>query len=1048
MAERDGNAVGTMLRRMRSEAGLSQEDLAHLAGLHVRAISDIERGLVAKPRRDTLRLLAEALQLDDQARADFEAIAGRRPREVNADPKSQLSVVVGALEKLGVAAARQAVARWRRNGPADEAWPAWADRYIELTVQGRILPAIHRPPPVVGSDALLGRGQQLAQLSAFLRRVEQGRGGVALVTGPAGIGKSLLLSKVIARDVSGTCFEWVTFERNEGGYRGWRRLLAPNWIELRRTELPPAALLAHAETLDDILLGTDDGDLAARRFPGEVADAIAALLMHCAAQLPLILVLDDAHRGGPSSDQLALDVARRVNASPVGIVAAMRLDELEEGSPIRPYCAEASDRAGLDIVVTVRVPPLDERATASLIQQQAKAIPPREVVAEVLRQTGGRAHLIKHTPIQAPGSGEPASSWSVGKLGAEGLLVLESTVRSRSEAVREVLFAAALVTYDGYFASAVLAQVLESTVVDLRRVLDDECRRDAILASHISGYRFNHDNWIDVLAGMCPLAQRRKLHARIFALLREQRVADAHRLAWHAIRAGPELIAESVLASISSQAADQSFADYAFGQASELYEVAAQHSVGTDRIDQLIKQADALRFCGSWDRARDALKTAFVLARNLQVVPHEIKALIHLERLTWAYGLNENELTRRLKDALDRLSPYDVQLRLQTQAALAMRLSIAARDYDDEAVDLALSVRRDIAAVTDPLALGDCLLGIRAGLQDNAAPEELLNYAEQIAEIGTRMHSGFHIDEGLSTRLVDLIRCGRLTDVAAAIRDHRHFAEQSASTVPSYGQALYQGMVALARGEFDHAAQQTDKAGRICGAWGESMAGEALMAQAGWRLYETGELDGLAEFLANLPSQDISAYSGPLWSLGAALIHAEQGNAQAAAHGLREVCSATADLAELPRGPSRIAILATAAMVIGHPALADALPSADATRIGTRLAQLLKDHQDVTVLAGWPAVLLGSKHRFIGLAQLAAGQPTAAAEHLRRATEENQDFRVLQVRTNFDLARALLRQPDTHGTGVAEMEHVKEQAANLKMTTLAAQAESELVRGT
>lgn len=543
---------------------------------------------------------------------------------------------------------------------------------------------------------------------------------------------------------------------------------------------------------------------------------------------------------------------------------------------------------------------------------------------------------------------------------------------------------------------------------------------------------------------MCLPARRRALHAKCLSLLRDDPATDVHRLARHAIGAGPELAGQHVLATIATQAADQSRADYAFAQASELYEVAAQHSAGTDRIDLLIRRADALRFRGAWDQARDALKAAVALARSLEAVAHEAKALIHLERLTWSYGLIENELTQRLKDVLHRLPVGEARLRIQTRAALANRLSIAARDYDDEAADLALSVLADISAVTDPLAFADCLLGVRAGLQDRSPPEELLRYAEQIAEIGIKLHSGLHVEEGLSQRLIDLIRCGRLAEATGVVRDHRRFANQSDAAVSNYSQALFEGMLALARGEFEEAACQADKAGLLCSAWGESMAGEALMAQAGWRLYETGELDGLADFLTNLPSRDISAFNGPLWSLGAGLIHAEQGNAKAAAHALRQVCSTTGDLANLPRGQSRVATLAAAAMVIGHPIIVDALPPAEATRIGTQLAQLLSDHQDVFVLAGWPAVILGSKHRFIGLAQLAAGQPVTAAEHLARATEENQDLKVLHARTQFDLARALLRQPDTNAAGVTRMRQAKELATELKMTTLVAQADAKL----
>jgi len=79
-------------------------------------------------------------------------------------------------------------------------------------------------------------------------------------------------------------------------------LLAPLWITLRRTELAPASLLNQAATLDEVLLTGGDTELTRKPFPREVAAAIAALLVHLALRQPLVLVIDDAHRGGASSD--------------------------------------------------------------------------------------------------------------------------------------------------------------------------------------------------------------------------------------------------------------------------------------------------------------------------------------------------------------------------------------------------------------------------------------------------------------------------------------------------------------------------------------------------------------------------------------------------------------------------------------------------------------------------------------------------------------------------------------------------------------------------
>src|SRR5271170_2177748 len=64
-----------MLRHLRAEAALTQEELAEAAGLNPRTISDLERGLATTPHKDTVQLLADALQLGGSARVEFEALA-------------------------------------------------------------------------------------------------------------------------------------------------------------------------------------------------------------------------------------------------------------------------------------------------------------------------------------------------------------------------------------------------------------------------------------------------------------------------------------------------------------------------------------------------------------------------------------------------------------------------------------------------------------------------------------------------------------------------------------------------------------------------------------------------------------------------------------------------------------------------------------------------------------------------------------------------------------------------------------------------------------
>jgi tetratricopeptide (TPR) repeat protein/transcriptional regulator with XRE-family HTH domain len=78
MAEQLALGFGGLLRRLRTEAWLTQEELAEAAGLSPRSISDLERGVNLTARKDTARLLADALHLFGPARAQFEAVARGR----------------------------------------------------------------------------------------------------------------------------------------------------------------------------------------------------------------------------------------------------------------------------------------------------------------------------------------------------------------------------------------------------------------------------------------------------------------------------------------------------------------------------------------------------------------------------------------------------------------------------------------------------------------------------------------------------------------------------------------------------------------------------------------------------------------------------------------------------------------------------------------------------------------------------------------------------------------------------------------------------------
>jgi tetratricopeptide (TPR) repeat protein/transcriptional regulator with XRE-family HTH domain len=78
-AEQDALGFGGLLRRLRDEAGLTQDELAEAAAVSQRAISDLERGVNRTARKDTALLLAGALGLSGPQRAAFAAAARGAP---------------------------------------------------------------------------------------------------------------------------------------------------------------------------------------------------------------------------------------------------------------------------------------------------------------------------------------------------------------------------------------------------------------------------------------------------------------------------------------------------------------------------------------------------------------------------------------------------------------------------------------------------------------------------------------------------------------------------------------------------------------------------------------------------------------------------------------------------------------------------------------------------------------------------------------------------------------------------------------------------------
>ncbi|MBM7090462.1 XRE family transcriptional regulator [Streptomyces sp. S12] len=104
---------GRALQLARKRSGLTQEQLAAASGVSVRAIRDLELGRASRPRRETTRLLAEALGLTGSHRVLLDQASGhvsvdttlrQMYEEDAASPPSAMHPLVGRERELDVVA--------------------------------------------------------------------------------------------------------------------------------------------------------------------------------------------------------------------------------------------------------------------------------------------------------------------------------------------------------------------------------------------------------------------------------------------------------------------------------------------------------------------------------------------------------------------------------------------------------------------------------------------------------------------------------------------------------------------------------------------------------------------------------------------------------------------------------------------------------------------------------------------------------------------------------------------------------------------------------
>ncbi|SCE65651.1 ATP-binding protein [Micromonospora saelicesensis] len=767
-------------------------------------------------------------------------------------------------------------------------------------------------------DAIIGRDHPAGLLRAELDRATTSHGGLALVTGEPGIGKTTLVTSAAreARQRGALVLGAACWDSDSApGYWPWLQVLralrrsADDWAVARQSAEPALAALlgqsgAGGEQAGRLVswAGVDPGPDAADQEAFALYDAVTAALVAVSQHRPVVVVLDDLHWADPASLRLLSFAAQHTWFERLLLIGTYRDAEVESGEhPLRPLLMPLVAKA-----TTITLTGFTRDEVAALMTRTAGREPESSLVDEVHRRTGGNPFFVEQT----------ARLWhaddAVGTIAPGVREAVRRRLAQLPAAVVEALTVAAVLGRE--FHRQVLAACAAAPAAQVDRLLDRAVTARLVVARGGGRFAFAHDLVRETLYDGLTDDDRRARHGAVVRAvddLREltDRLIPAD-LARHAYLAGPALDRGRV-ATLLVAAGRDAFARLAgdeaavhFRRALEVVEDPAQ------RVRILVEFAESHYHHARREEVTRLLAEAARLARSLDEPVLLARVALTVNRSRQVDTAQSTEAAELVREAYRRLiGEPDATATVGALVADLITASetIARRGQDDEALTFSLWARHDTT------------WGLGTAATRAALTAEIRDVARRTGDRETELWA-------TSLRWVALLELGdprfaeELTTFVDAERQGDFARHRMAAAVDSGIIAAFQGDFATADERFAVLTDQTDPGHTEFGFMGHHLRWSRLLLQG--RVAEAAALvDGLAPI------------DYPYRELLRAITAAERGDGETA---IRLTAGIEADGIRYPRpvSPLWLRLRAQAAAASADPKRCDAARAALAPHRG------------------------------------------------------------------------------------------------------------------